>query len=425
MMEVKSVLLKGLTESYKSVMREVLKEVITHYKLDEEEVYKMLEKYELKEEEKKEKKEKKEKREKREKEEKKKPLLPLPYDGVLREENCYGLEMNGGLMTQCWSSKLEGDVYCKRCRTQASKNESGKPSVGDIRDRMQVEALKYKHPKTGRQVLPYINVMKKKNITLEEAEMEAEKYGVKIEAEQLEEREQKRGRPAGKKEGEKEGEKKKQGRKRVEKVIVSACVEDDLIAALKKAQEEGQVVAVVQEPIEQEPIVQQVETEVKEVKKRGRKPMSEEEKKVKAEERKLAKKSKAEQEAKAKMEAEEKAKMEAEEKAKMEAEAKAKMEAEEKAKMEAEAKANAELEAESGIESGVEEESCGGSDEEEESEQIKVKRFEHEGVTYLITSENMLYDVKTHEQVGMWNEEKGVIEEIDEEDESDGEEEEE
>jgi hypothetical protein len=165
--------------------------------------------------------------------------LPLPYDGVMREGNCYGLEMNGGLMTQCWSEKLNGDVYCKRCRTQASKNESGKPSVGDIRDRIKVSALEYKHPKTGRQVVPYINVMKKKNITLEEAEEEAKKYGVNIEAEQLEEREQKRGRPATKKEV---AEKKKQGRKRAEKVIVSAGVEDDLIAALKKAQEKAVVV---------------------------------------------------------------------------------------------------------------------------------------------------------------------------------------
>jgi hypothetical protein len=64
-MEVKSVLLKGLTESYKSLVKEVLNEVITHYKLPELEVYKMLEKYELKEEEKKDKKEKKEKKKKK------------------------------------------------------------------------------------------------------------------------------------------------------------------------------------------------------------------------------------------------------------------------------------------------------------------------------------------------------------------------
>jgi hypothetical protein len=324
--------------------------------------------------------------------------MPLPYDGVMREENCYGLEMNGGLMSQCWSSKLNGDVYCKRCRTQASKNESGKPSVGDIRDRIKVSALEYKHPKTGRQVVPYINVMKKKNITLEEAEEEAKKYGVNIEAEQLEEREQKRGRPATKKEV---AEKKKQGRKRAEKVIVSAGVEDDLIAALKKAQEEGEVVKA--EKVEAVVVEGEKAVVVEGEKKRGRKPMTEEEKKAKAEERKLAKK--AELEAKAKAEEETKAN-----KAELEAKAKA------------EEEAKGELESESGIESGVEEESCGGS--EEEKEVVRVRKFEHKGVTYLRTSENVLYDVESQEQVGMWNEEKQEIEEIDEEDESDDEEEE-
>ena len=52
-----------------------------------------------------------------------------------------------------------------------------------------------------------------------------------------------------------------------------------------------------------------------------------------------------------------------------------------------------------------------------EEEETKVIRFNIKGKEYLKSEDNVLYDNKTHEAVGIWNEENGVIEEIPNEDE--------
>ena len=54
---------------------------------------------------------------------------------------------------------------------------------------------------------------------------------------------------------------------------------------------------------------------------------------------------------------------------------------------------------------------------EEEEEETKVIRFNIKGKEYLKSEDNVLYDNKTHEAVGIWNEENGEIEEIPNEDE--------
>jgi hypothetical protein len=46
-----------------------------------------------------------------------------------------------------------------------------------------------------------------------------------------------------------------------------------------------------------------------------------------------------------------------------------------------------------------------------------VEKFEHEGKTYLRAADNVLYDVETHEPVGVWNPAESTIGEFsDEED---------
>ena len=66
------------------------------------------------------------------------------------------------------------------------------------------------------------------------------------------------------------------------------------------------------------------------------------------------------------------------------------------------------------------------SEEEDASEAeepvVAVKKFEHEGVTYLKSSDGVLYDAKTQSVVGKWNETTKSIEVYDGE--SDSEEEE-
>jgi hypothetical protein len=41
---------------------------------------------------------------------------------------------------------------------------------------------------------------------------------------------------------------------------------------------------------------------------------------------------------------------------------------------------------------------------EEEEEEVTVKKFEHKGVTYLRSSDNVMYDMNTEDAIGKWNE---------------------
>lgn len=48
-------------------------------------------------------------------------------------------------------------------------------------------------------------------------------------------------------------------------------------------------------------------------------------------------------------------------------------------------------------------------------EETIVVKFEKDGITYLKSEECVLYDMESHEAVGIWNEERGEIEEIEDE----------
>ena len=63
-----------------------------------------------------------------------------------------------------------------------------------------------------------------------------------------------------------------------------------------------------------------------------------------------------------------------------------------------------------------EEESSHGAPPEEEAN-ISVKKFEFEGRVYLRSGDDVLYDIKTQEPVGMWNTEENCIDEIEEDEE--------
>jgi len=54
----------------------------------------------------------------------------------------------------------------------------------------------------------------------------------------------------------------------------------------------------------------------------------------------------------------------------------------------------------------------GGEGAEPPEESINVKKFVFEGTTYLRSSDDVLYDIKSQEPVGMWNEEENCIDEI-------------
>jgi hypothetical protein len=133
-----------------------------------------------------------------------KPSVPLPFVGTVKEEWCKGIRPNYGLYGQCTNAPLSDSAhYCKTCQGQADKTPNGKPKCGDIRDRAEFAGNQMEWVSAdGKQVLPFVNVAEKRNIDIEVAKSEMNKFfGQDIPAEQMEKRVMKRGRkPSSKKE---------------------------------------------------------------------------------------------------------------------------------------------------------------------------------------------------------------------------------
>ena len=56
--------------------------------------------------------------------------------------------------------------------------------------------------------------------------------------------------------------------------------------------------------------------------------------------------------------------------------------------------------------------------EDEDEEPVKVRKFEHDGTTYLLDENtNILYDVESQDEVGIWNPETKSIDEIEDDEE--------
>jgi hypothetical protein len=126
-----------------------------------------------------------------------KPEMLLPFCGVVEESWCNGIRYNHGLHTQCSNGPLSGGKYCATCAKSAKNSASGKPTYGDISDRMEGEILAFRDPK-GKQTQCYANVAAKMGLDIEKAKAEAEKFGWTIPEEQLTVKVVKRGRPAKK-----------------------------------------------------------------------------------------------------------------------------------------------------------------------------------------------------------------------------------
>jgi len=163
----------------------------------------------------------------------------LPWCGVVVEGNCSGLKLNNGLHTQCNKLKENNKEYCKSCEGSVRRN-GGRAPYGSVSERLKVDILDYIDPK-GRKTIPYANVMKKLNISREEAEGEAKKLGWTIPECHFNEKKGKRGRPKKDTSAEDTGsecsmEKKKRGRPKKEKAVVCNNVGEELIASLVSEQ---------------------------------------------------------------------------------------------------------------------------------------------------------------------------------------------
>jgi len=169
----------------------------------------------------------------------------LPWCGEKLSGKCWGLKLNSGLHTQCM--KDVNEKYCKGCSNLIEKN-GGIAPYGTVEDRLKCGILEYVDPK-GKQTIPYANVMKKLNITQEEALHEAEKLGWVIPPCHFEKKVSNRGRPkrdtsAEDTESEEGNETKKRGRPKKEKEIVSTSVGEDLIASLIEESKENKSITI-------------------------------------------------------------------------------------------------------------------------------------------------------------------------------------
>ena len=300
--------------------------------------------------------------------------IPVPFnpDRVGRDENCQALVFNDGLFTQCECYPMDGENYCGKC--YSTNLIEGIPECGTIGMRCATPLMEYKDSR-GRKVKHYIDVLKKKKISLEEAKLFLQENGhTDIPEEHL------LPQPVGEKRGRPKKEKKE---------IVSVSPINDIFADLARdtESETASVASISEDSIEMPSSVKETAKE-----KQDKKDAFEA----------------AESEKKAKKEA-----LETEKKANKEV-----AEAEKKAKKEVEKKDKKEVEKVK--ETNVEVEKV------EETQKIKVRRIEINGKKYLKTSDNVVFDEKTSEEIGTYDPIENKIiyaeEEEEEEEEDDGEE---
>jgi len=343
----------------------------------------------------------------------KKSSLPLPFSAShVNSECCQGIIYNRGLFTQCEKNQMESGSFCKSCQSEADSSANGKPSCGTVGDRLACGLYEYTDAK-GRKPLPYLLVLEKLKLSLpEEIEIEEEHLTAK-----------------------KVSKSKKSERGRPKKAALNITVDEpaDLFSQLQPEEEE----------LEQEQV-----QEEKAIKSKKLSESEKAEKKAALEAEREAKKAalEADREAKkAALEAEREAKklaLEAEKAQKLEAK-KLALEAEKEAKklaLEAEKEAKkAALEAKKAEKPKKAAKKSEKAEKAEEQEQVAAEepakpspattpakvsasRVKIDGVEYLKTGANILYNPATKEAVGLWNPATKEIEELPED--SDEEEEE-
>ena len=174
---------------------------------------------------------------KKEKREVVKSAFPLPYNGELKSECCFGLRLNSGLYTQCPSLRLEDGAYCGSCNKQATKNEHGLPDYGSIQTRSSkyLKDEEFVDP-SGKKPVAYTKVMKKLKLTEEQVREEAGKHNMTLDprhfVEVLSNAIKKSGRPASKEPKEAKELKAKGRPKKTKRVLELAGEEEDLFASL-------------------------------------------------------------------------------------------------------------------------------------------------------------------------------------------------
>jgi hypothetical protein len=381
----------------------------------------------------------------------KKSVFPMPFFAEnVNADGCQGLAYNRGLFTQCLKNRMETGEYCTGCQTEADKNASGCPDCGNVSARLATGLYEFKDPK-GRSPISYVKLIKKLNLTLEQVSEETGKTGKTIPEEHLVVVEKKftRGRP------------KKVSAVETDDLSVVSDLFSKISIEKKQEDKEDSTFQTCLEGVDVEvsdlfskigEVLEEVEEEVLESPVKTKKPKLSEDEKAALEAEKAQKKAaleaeKAEKEAKKLAleaeKAEKKAALEAEKaekKAALEAEKAAKklaLEAEKAQKKEAEkAERQAKRDAEKGqkkekkvdekekkVDEKVDEKATEKVDEPQPAK-VKVTRIQISGKSYLKTTNNLLYNPETKEEVGIWDPDTKTIKPLPEEEDEEEQEEE-
>ena len=308
----------------------------------------------------------------------KKVVIPMPFSkSLIKEEGCCGLSYNHGLFTQCEKKKMSNGSYCVTCQSEGDKNTSGEPNNGTISERLEKELYEFKDPK-GRNAISYLKVLEKLKLTKEAALAEGNRLNLEINeahlTELVKEKKITRGRP------------------KKSKKIVEAENVTDLFAKLTADVVEEESTVVVEESNE---AIKKKKTKLSEEEKEAKKAelVAEKEAKKLEKEAKLA----GEKEAK-------KAELEAK---KVEREEKRNQEKAEKA---AAKKTTTKKETKKQVVEEVVEEA-------KTPEKVTVTRATINGKLYLRSSNNILYDPESKEEIGLWDPESKSIKELPDEEE--------
>jgi hypothetical protein len=331
----------------------------------------------------------------------KKVSWPIPFrKECMNNEWCEGLKYNSGLFTQCGKDK-ENDLYCKSCCLECEKNGTGMPDAGNISERMKCGLMEFKDPK-GRKPTAFLSILKKKKIGVDKVREEAKCMNIVIDEEHF--------REVRKEKKEKIVKEKKQGRpKKAAKEVESSTVVDlfaELVEEAVSSNVEVENVVIEEKPKKE--IISAEEKAIKKSEKEAAKALSK------------AEKAAGEKQAREEKRAAEKAAKAAEKeaaKAAKEAEKSSNKKGKKPVKKAEQGEAVAEVKAVTAV-TAVEDAKPVAAP------KVTVTRFEHEGKKYLKSTENILYDPESREELGIWCEESKTIKALPEEDDEEIEEEE-
>lgn len=340
---------------------------------------------------------------------KKSDMFILPFcSGSVNPNCCQGISYNRGLFTQCSKELMENSIYCNGCQADALTNASGIPSCGNVEARLATGLYDYKDSK-GRKPVSYTKILNKMKLTNEDAIEAAKKLNIIIDEEHFVVAEKAKKSSTG-----------PRGRPKKVSSVVNADGAADLFAQLQSDDSDNE---------------SQKSNKLSQEEKAAKKAALEEERRQKkAEKEALIAAEKAEKEEKRKAEAaEKKAEKEAkrnQEKAEKKAEREAKRLQE---KAEKEAKRNQEkAEKKSNKNSKSKEvakpeeqakpQEVAKPEEEAKTQKVTVTRIKINDVEYLKSSNNILYNPKTREEVGLYDPITKTISELPEDDDDEEEE---